>query len=60
MWWGFAILSAGVVLATWIITWILAGAAADLSPGISGALFGVGAYPLLATMFVRTQRTLLR
>jgi rod shape-determining protein MreD len=60
VWWGFAILSAGVVLATWFITWILAGAAADLSPGISGALFGVGAYPLLATMFVRTQRTLLR
>ena len=60
VWWGFAILSAGALLFIWIITWILAGAAADLSSGISGALFGIGAYPLLATMFVRTQRTLLR
>ncbi len=36
------------------------GAAADLSPGVSGTVFAVGAYPLLATLFARTQRALLR
>ena len=37
-----------------------AGRAADLTPGISGVLFGVGAYPLLATFFAHAQRALLR
>lgn len=60
VWWGFAILSAGALLLTWVITWILAGAAAELSPGVSGTVFAVGAYPLLATLFARTQRALLR
>ena len=48
------------LLLIWIITWFLAGAAADLSPGVSGTVFAVGAYPLLATLFARTQRALLR
>lgn len=60
VWWGFVIISTGALLLTWVITWILAGAAADLSPGISGTLFAVGAYPLLGTFFARAQRTLLR
>jgi len=60
VWWGFAILSAGALLLTWVITWFLAGSAADLSPGVSGTVFGVGAYPLLATLFARTQRAILR
>jgi rod shape-determining protein MreD len=60
VWWGFAILSAGALMLTWVITWILAGAAPELSPGVSGTVFAVGAYPLLATLFARTQRALLR
>lgn len=59
VWWGFAIVSAGALLVTWMITWFLAGAA-DPSPGVSGALFAIGAYPLLATLFARAQRALLR
>jgi rod shape-determining protein MreD len=60
VWWGFAILSVAALVLTWIITWFLAGAAADFSPGVSGTVFAVGAYPLLATLFARTQRALLR
>ena len=60
VWWGFAIVSALTLGLTWAVTGILAGAAADVTPGMSGMLFGVGAYPLLATFFARAQRTLLR
>ncbi len=60
VWWGFAIVSALALVLTWAVTGVLAGAAADLAPGVSGTLFGVGAYPLVATFFARAQRTLLR
>jgi rod shape-determining protein MreD len=60
VWWSFAIVSSLALILAWAITWFLAGAAADFAPGISGTLFGVAAYPLLATFFARAQRTLLR
>lgn len=60
VWWGFAVVSSLALILTWAITWFLAGAAADFTPGISAALFGIAAYPLLATFFARAQRMLLR
>ena len=48
------------MLLAWMITMMLAGATADITPGISGVLFGVGAYPLLAAFFAHAQRALLR
>jgi len=60
VWWGYALIAALAMLMTWTITMMLAGAAADITPGISGVLFGVGAYPLLATFFAHAQRALLR
>ena len=60
VWWGYAVVATLAMLATWLITVLLAGRAADLTPGISGVLFGVGAYPLLATFFAHAQRALLR
>lgn len=60
VWWSFAIVSSLALILAWAITWFLAGAAADFAPGISGTLFGIAAYPLLATFFARAQRTLLR
>jgi rod shape-determining protein MreD len=60
VWWGFAIVTAGALLLTWLLIWFLTGVAADLSSGVSSALFGVGAYPLLATFFAHAQRVVLR
>ncbi len=60
VWWSFAIASSLALMLAWAMTWFLAGAAADFAPGISGTLFGIAAYPLLATFFARAQRTLLR
>jgi rod shape-determining protein MreD len=60
VWWGYALVATLAMLATWLITVLLAGGAADMTPGISGVLFGIGAYPLLATFFAHVQRALLR
>lgn len=60
VWWGFAVVATAAMLLTWFITWLMAGTFADLSPGVSGTLFAVGAYPLLATFFAHAQRALLR
>jgi rod shape-determining protein MreD len=60
VWWGYAVVATAAMLVTWILTGLLAGAVADLRPGISGVLFGVGTYPLLATFFAHAQRALLR
>jgi len=57
VWWNFAIVSSLTLVLTWAITWFLVGAAADFAPGISGTLFGIAAYPMLATFFARAQRT---
>lgn len=60
VWWAFAMLAAAALLATWLMTWLMVGAVADLSPGVSGTLLAVAAYPLLATFFAHAQRVLLR
>jgi rod shape-determining protein MreD len=60
VWWGFAVVTAGSLLLMWLMIWFLTGVAADLSSGVSSALFGVGAYPLLATFFAHAQRAWLR
>jgi rod shape-determining protein MreD len=60
VWWSFAIASSLALMLTWMITWFLAGAAADFTPGISATLLGIAVYPLLATFFARAQRTILR
>lgn len=60
VWWGYAVVATLAMLLAWMITMTLAGATADVTPGISGVLFGVGAYPLLATFFAHAQRALLR
>jgi rod shape-determining protein MreD len=60
VWWSFAVASSLALVLTWMITWFLAGAAADFTPGISATLLGIAAYPLLATFFARAQRTILR
>jgi rod shape-determining protein MreD len=60
VWWSYAVASSLALILTWAMTWFLTGAAADFAPGISGTLFGIAAYPLLATFFARAQRMLLR
>jgi rod shape-determining protein MreD len=60
VWWGFAVASVLGLVLTWVITALLVGTAASFAPAMSGMMFGVAAYPLLATFFARAQRTLLR
>lgn len=60
VWWGFAIVATAALLLTWAITWLMSGVVADLSPGVSGTLFAVFVYALLAAFFAQTQRVLLR
>jgi rod shape-determining protein MreD len=60
VWWSYALASSLALILTWVMTWFLVGAAADFAPGVSATLFGIAAYPLLATFFARAQRTLLR
>jgi rod shape-determining protein MreD len=60
VWLGYAVLEIASVLLSWLLTKILTGSSVALAPGLSGAMFGVGAYPLLATLFARAQRGLLR
>lgn len=60
VWWGFAIVATAALLLSWAITWLMSGVLADLAPGISGTLFAVGAYALLAAFFAQAQRVILR
>ncbi|MGH6933752.1 MAG: hypothetical protein ACREEE_15120 [Dongiaceae bacterium] len=60
VWLGYAVLALVSVMLTWFLTQILAGTAVSLAPGLSGALFGIGAYPAVAALFARAQRGLLR
>jgi rod shape-determining protein MreD len=60
VWWGFALAATAAMLLSWVVTWLMVGAFPDLASGVSGTLFAVGAYPLLATFFAHAQRILLR
>jgi rod shape-determining protein MreD len=60
VWLGYAALALASVLLTWLLTAVLTGAPVALGPALSGALFGIGAYPLVATLFARAQRGLLK
>lgn len=60
VWGGYAAVALGTMLLTWIVVLIMSGRVADLAPAISGTLFGIGAYPLLATLFAHMQRGVLR
>ncbi len=60
VWLGYAVLAVVAMLLTWLIVWALSGAVADLAPGMSGVLVGIGVYPVLAAFFARAQRVVLR
>jgi rod shape-determining protein MreD len=60
VWCGYAVVATGALMLSWLLSWMLSGMRADLAPGISGLLVGIGLYPLLAGLFARAQRTILR
>ena len=60
VWGGFCVAAFDAALFAWLLMWYVSGTMPSPGPGLSGALLGAAAYPLLASLFTRVQRVLLR
>jgi rod shape-determining protein MreD len=60
VWGGFCVAIFDAALFAWLLMWYVSGTMPSLGPGLSGALLGAAAYPLLSSLFGRVQRSVLR
>jgi len=60
VWGGFVVAVFDAALFAWLLMWYVSGTMPNLGPGLSGALLGAAAYPLMASLFTRVQRVVLR
>lgn len=60
IWFGFAVVGAGAMALVWLFNAVLAGQLIEASPAAFQYLTTVAAYPLLAWVFARVQRDVLR
>lgn len=60
VWGGFVVAAFDAAIFAWLLMWYVSGTMPSPGPGLSGALLGAAAYPLLASVFARVQRVVLR
>lgn len=60
VWGGFVVAVFDAAIFAWLLMWYVSGTMPSIGPGLSGALLGAVAYPLLASLFGRVQRAVLR
>jgi rod shape-determining protein MreD len=60
VWASFTMVALAATVVRWLVTSVVVGGLPDPTPGLSGAFFGIGAYPLLAYLFARAQRAFLK
>jgi hypothetical protein len=60
VWGGFCVAVFDAALLAWLLIWYVSGTMPSAGPGLSSALLGAAAYPLLASLFTRVQRVVLR
>jgi rod shape-determining protein MreD len=60
VWGGFVVAVFDAAIFAWLLMWYVSGTMPAAGPGLSGALLGAAAYPLLASLFTRVQRVILR
>jgi rod shape-determining protein MreD len=56
VWWGFMMVSAAVLLLTWVIVCLLAVQLVDPTPAIFAYFFGLALYPIVTQLFTGAQR----
>lgn len=60
VWGGFVVAVFDAAIFAWLLMWYVSGTMPNIGPGLSGALLGAAAYPLLASLFGRVHRMVLR
>jgi hypothetical protein len=60
VWGSFLVMVIDAVLLLWLLIWYFSREMPVLAPGISGALLGAAAYPLIASLLSRVERKVLR
>jgi rod shape-determining protein MreD len=60
VWGSFFVMVIDAVLLLWLLIWYVSREMPELAPGISGALLGAAAYPLIASLLSRVEQKVLR